>query len=224
MRLAAGIMNPGWHTLAVTVAARFVEDCRARSFGEATLALQRFLGGENPPNVPLADLVQGILVQVQAERKPAQDTFPKLLEQFAQLKAKWIAEHDAAAKAAATHSEDFTSVVWFKTPFKFAKGLQAESVRVLWEAWENKTPTLSEKTIGDKVGSSAVCFQLAKVFRTKKKGGGHITHPAWGTMIQALARACTNLFRQARRQAALDLVRTFALEPAPSQATEKRHG
>ena len=32
------------------------------------------------------------------------------------------------------------------------------------------------------------------------------------------------LHHQDLRQAALDLVRTFALEPAPSQATEKRNG
>jgi hypothetical protein len=182
-----------WHTLAITVAARFVEDCKARSFDEAASALQRFLCGENPPTDPLPELVSGVLVQVQAEQKRAMNTFPKLLDQFPQLKAKWIAEHDAAAMGEATPSEDFTSVIWFGTPFTFSKGMQAESVRLLWEAWAKKTPTLSEKTIGDKIGSSADGFQLAKVFRTKKQTRGHTVHPAWGTMIQRAGKGIYQL-------------------------------
>jgi hypothetical protein len=182
-----------WHTLAVTVAARFVEDCKARSFDEAVSALQRSLCGEIPTSATLAELVRGVLVQVQAEQKRALDTFPKLIDEFAQLKAKWIAEHDAAAMDAATHSEDFTSVIWFGTPFTFSKGMQAESVRHLWEAWAKKTPTLSEKTIGDLIGSSADGFQLAKVFRTKKQTRGHTVHPAWGTMIQRAGKGIYQL-------------------------------
>jgi hypothetical protein len=94
-----------------------------------------------------------------------------------------------------THSEDFTSVNWYGTDYRFTKGLQAESVRALWEAWENKTPTLSQETIGKRAGSSASSFQLAKVFRRKKKRGGYSPHPAWGTMIQPGAKGTYQLIR-----------------------------
>ena len=66
-----------------------------------------------------------------------------------------IEELFAATDTKPAHSADFTSVNWFGTDYQFAKGLQAESVRVLLEAWENKTSSLSEKTVGEKAGSSA---------------------------------------------------------------------
>jgi hypothetical protein len=76
--------------------------------------------------------------------------------------------------------------------YHFTKGLQAEAVRVLWGAWENGTPSLSEKTIGDLAGSSAEGFQLSKVFR-QKKGLGYVSHPAWGTMIQRASKGTYQL-------------------------------
>ncbi|MCH7727582.1 MAG: ThuA domain-containing protein, partial [Planctomycetes bacterium] len=54
-----------------------------------------------------------------------------------------------------THSDDFTSANWFGTPHEFAKGQQAESVRVLWQAWEAGGHSLSQETICEKIGSSA---------------------------------------------------------------------
>jgi len=88
-----------------------------------------------------------------------------------------------------SHSDDFTSVNWFGTEYSFGKGLQAESVRALWAAWENKTPSLSEKTIGEKAGSANDRFRLEHVFRPTNKGTGRReTHPAWGTMIKSVGK------------------------------------
>ena len=84
-----------------------------------------------------------------------------------------------------THSPDFTSVDWFGTRYTFAKGNQAESVRVLWEAWASGGHSLSQETIGNRIGSTAGRFELAKVFRRRAAGGGYEPHPAWGTMIRS---------------------------------------
>ena len=84
-----------------------------------------------------------------------------------------------------THSPDFTSVNWFGTRYTFAKGNQAESVRALWGAWEGGGHSLSQETIGSRVGSQTDRFELAKVFRRKAAGGGYQPHPAWGTMIRS---------------------------------------
>lgn len=75
----------------------------------------------------------------------------------------------------ARHSEDFSSVVWFGSEYSFTK-TQAACVRVLWEAWEQKTPDLKEETILERAGSEG--SRLRDVF--KSKGG---MHAAWGTMI-----------------------------------------
>ncbi len=97
----------------------------------------------------------------------------------------------------ATHSADFTSVDWFGVKYHFAKGLQAESVRVLWKAWENGTPNLSEKTIGEEIGSSSDRFRLDHVFKPANKNTGkRETHPAWDTMI---VRASKGVFGLAAR-------------------------
>jgi hypothetical protein len=93
-----------------------------------------------------------------------------------------------------THSVDFTSVVWFGTPYSFAKGLQAQSVRVLWEAWENGTPSLSEKTIGEEAGSASDNFRLEHVFKpVKKRTRKREPHPAWGTMIKSAGKGLFTL-------------------------------
>jgi len=102
-----------------------------------------------------------------AEGRPMPDTTPKTPE-----------------TPRPTHSPDFTSVDWFGTRYTFAKGNQAESVRVLWEAWASGGHSLSQETIGDRIGSTAARFELSKVFRRKTADGGYEPHPAWGTMIQ----------------------------------------
>ncbi|OHB54784.1 MAG: hypothetical protein A2Y12_03980 [Planctomycetes bacterium GWF2_42_9] len=78
------------------------------------------------------------------------------------------------------HSQDFTSVFWNGIKYQFSKGHQAESVKLLWEEWEKGGHTLSEKTIGEQIGSSANNFRLLHVFRNHNGQG---THPAWGKMI-----------------------------------------
>lgn len=77
--------------------------------------------------------------------------------------------------SAPTHAEDFTSVDWYGTRFKFSKGLQAEVVRVLWKVWQDGHHGLSEKTIGANAGSNSERFRIAHVFRK---------HEAFKTMIR----------------------------------------
>ncbi|MHB1157675.1 MAG: hypothetical protein ACYC26_12680 [Phycisphaerales bacterium] len=95
----------------------------------------------------------------------------------------------AGGKEKATHSEDFTSVEWFGTRYDFAKGNQAESVRVLWTEWEKGGHSLSEKTIGEKIESSAEHFRLVHVFRSKDNK----MHSAWGTMIVSSGKGVFSL-------------------------------
>jgi hypothetical protein len=92
------------------------------------------------------------------------------------------------------HSADFTSVDWFGAEYRFAKGLQAESVRALWEAWENGTPSLSEKTIAEKSGSANDRFRLEHVFKpANKKTGKREPHAAWGAMIVSAGKGLFKL-------------------------------
>jgi hypothetical protein len=73
------------------------------------------------------------------------------------------------------HSEDFTFLHWYGTDYNFTK-TQAACVKALYEAWENKTPVLTEETILEKAGSCG--NRLRDVFKTKDR-----MHPAWNTMI-----------------------------------------
>ena len=99
----------------------------------------------------------------------------------------------AAPLTEPSHSPDFTSVNWFGTQYTFAKGNQAGSVRVLWAAWESGGHSLSQEEIGDQIGSMAHRFELAKVFRKKRPGGGYEYHPAWGTMIRQASKGSYRL-------------------------------
>jgi hypothetical protein len=74
-----------------------------------------------------------------------------------------------------THSADFSFVCWYGVDYNFTK-TQAACVKVLYEAWDNRTPILTEETILEKAGSCG--NRLRDVFKVKKK-----MHPAWGTMI-----------------------------------------
>lgn len=71
----------------------------------------------------------------------------------------------------ARHSPDFASVLWFGEQFTFTPN-QAACVKVLWEAWENKTPILGAAAILEAADASQRRLDL--VFRG---------HQAWGTMI-----------------------------------------
>jgi len=72
----------------------------------------------------------------------------------------------------ARHSQDFRSVNWFGTEYSFTPN-QAAAVKILWEAWENKTPELS----GD--------FLVAEVESESKRPRDIFkNNSAFGTMIQ----------------------------------------
>lgn len=84
----------------------------------------------------------------------------------------------AAGRVRFKHASDFNWIIFEGTRYTFTKGLQAESMRHLWATWEEGGRRngcgLSEKTIGEHVGSSNDNFRLAHVFRE---------HPAWETII-----------------------------------------
>ncbi len=66
------------------------------------------------------------------------------------------------------HSEDFLSVIWYGKEYDFNK-TQAQCVSLLWN-----NGRLSEKTIGEKIGSVSDNYRLVHTFRK---------HPAWDKMI-----------------------------------------
>ena len=66
------------------------------------------------------------------------------------------------------HNKDFTSVVWYGTEYIFNK-TQGLCIECLW-----RNECLSEKTIGEDIGSSSDNYRLIHTFRE---------HPAWMEMI-----------------------------------------
>ncbi len=66
------------------------------------------------------------------------------------------------------HNKDFTSVVWYGTEYIFNK-TQGLCIKCLW-----RNKYLSEKTIGEDIGSSSDNYRLIHTFRE---------HPAWMEMI-----------------------------------------
>jgi hypothetical protein len=72
----------------------------------------------------------------------------------------------------ARHSDDFTSVQWFGTPYSFTP-LRAKIVRVLWQHWEAGTPIVGARYLAN-VG----CGETQKISDILKDD------PAYGTMIQ----------------------------------------
>lgn len=89
------------------------------------------------------------------------------------------------------HAEDFTWIVWNSKKYDLAKGNQSEAVKALWGEWEKSGRLdgcgLSEKTIGEKCGSSANDFRLALAFRD---------HPAWATVIRSVSKGVFALFAE----------------------------
>jgi hypothetical protein len=73
--------------------------------------------------------------------------------------------------AAARHSPDFRSVIWYGTPYTFT-GNQAACVKVLWEAWEAGTAHLAQETVLEQAAVES--GRLIDVFKD---------HPAWGRMV-----------------------------------------
>lgn len=77
----------------------------------------------------------------------------------------------------ARFGDEFRSVWWFGTEYSFTTS-QANVVKVLWNAWKNKTPEVSHVTLLDASGSDAK--RMRDVFRES----GNAMNPAWDTMIQ----------------------------------------
>jgi hypothetical protein len=71
------------------------------------------------------------------------------------------------------HSNDFRSLYWFGASYNFTP-MQAECVRVLWDAWEQRTPDVTLETIltAIRTGSN----NLRYVFNRGR-------HPAWKNLI-----------------------------------------
>lgn len=88
------------------------------------------------------------------------------------------------------HAPDFTWVIWCGRRFTFGKGLKAECVRHLWEAWEAAGRRdgcgMSEKTLGEKAGSENDDFRLSHILRA---------HPAMETMIRRSGKGAYGLYR-----------------------------
>jgi len=82
-----------------------------------------------------------------------------------------VAEIDTRCKPAKRHSEDFASVHWFGSDHVF-NPTQAAIVRILWEAWESGTPTLTQETL-----LKAADCEDSEIRNLFKK------HSAWRTMI-----------------------------------------
>jgi hypothetical protein len=74
-------------------------------------------------------------------------------------------------------SDDFRSVWWFGRNYSFST-YQSKVVQVLWKAWKNQTPEVSDITLLDASGGDAK--QIRDVF----KETGNKRNDAWGTMIQ----------------------------------------
>ncbi len=88
------------------------------------------------------------------------------------------AEAERQATELSSHSSDFTTVHWFGTDHIFNGGQQAKAVGRLWKEWEAGGHGISEKTIGEEIGSAGNNYRLAMTFRN---------HRALGTMIVKLA-------------------------------------
>jgi hypothetical protein len=63
------------------------------------------------------------------------------------------------------HSPDFRSVNWFETSHSFTP-TQAAIVKILWEAWENKTPDVGHSNLLATAGSES--NRLVDVFKGHK--------------------------------------------------------
>lgn len=105
-----------------------------------------------------------------------------------------------------THSEDFTSINWHGRRYRFAKGIQAQAVKALWEEWQKGGHGLTQETIGTKAGSSSNRFELSKVFRVRQASKLK-PHPAWGTIIVEDGRSCYRLAAPVKKSKKKSVIR-----------------
>jgi hypothetical protein len=117
------------------------------------------------------------------------------------------AKHKSSASfAPPSHSLDFTSVDWFGQRYTFRPGQQAKAIELLWAEWVRGDFCLSEKTIGDRIGSSSDNFRLLLLFESSKlpskknPSRRRETHPAWGVMIVRAGAGLYKLSAPARRR------------------------
>lgn len=91
------------------------------------------------------------------------------------------------------HADDFTWIVFAGQHYNFTKGNQSEAIRALWGSWEKGGRRdgcgLSEKTIGEKCGTSSDSFRLAHVFRG---------HAAFTTIIRTVSKGVFALFAESQ--------------------------
>ncbi|MBX3442855.1 MAG: hypothetical protein KF774_10645 [Planctomyces sp.] len=86
-----------------------------------------------------------------------------------------------AQPAGASHSPDFRSVNWFGQAHSFTPK-QAAIVKVLWDAWENRTPVLGEAYIVETAEIEG--SRVAPIYRQ---------HGAWKTMIVSAGKGMLRL-------------------------------
>jgi hypothetical protein len=91
------------------------------------------------------------------------------------------------------HSADFTSVSWYGKSYQFTK-TQALCVKLLWEQCEKDCPSLSEKTIGEAIGSESEAYRLIQTFRKDGK-----PHPSWGIMIHKAGKGMYKLSKPVQK-------------------------
>lgn len=73
----------------------------------------------------------------------------------------------------ARHSDDFRSVYWKGQSYSLTE-MQAACIKVLWQAWENGTPDVAQKTLLKACASDSI--RVADVFRA---------HLAWGNLLKS---------------------------------------
>lgn len=113
--------------------------------------------------------------------QPGSGPFPDIGEQLRRQQAELVHEYQprhflpavptragGAAEGEVTVADDFTWMVVRGKRFRFETPTQARVIGVLYETWvesgRRDGSGLSEKTIGDKAGSSADRFRVQKVF------------------------------------------------------------
>ena len=119
------------------------------------------------------DEIRRIAEQREQLLKRLRDTITAKRDKSLKEQSQAMRRKEGEMNEQARHSPDFASVYWFGNSFTFTTN-QAACVRVLWEAWENKTPVLGGHAIIDAAGVDRSDERLDLVFRD---------NPAWGTMI-----------------------------------------
>ena len=85
-----------------------------------------------------------------------------------------VIEGELLPNADTAHSADFSSVRWHGETYSFTP-TQKSAVKLLWQAWKNRTPDLGQDYILEEIGSDST--RLRDLF----KG-----HPAWNKMIVSI--------------------------------------